>query len=76
METKDFFNKEVVDSKGNMIGRVIDMTFDLPPGKISQIVVKSGGLMGKKHYIVADQIATIGDKVILSVPWEAPVGAK
>ena len=75
METKDIFNKEVLDSRGNVIGKIYDIMFDMPQAKITHIMVRSGGLMGKKHTITTDQIASIGDKVILSSPWESPVGA-
>jgi len=65
MNTKKLFNKEVLDSQGNVIGRVDDVNVDMDKRTVSSIVVKTGLL--KKIDINLDKITTIGDKIILNI---------
>ena len=65
MNTKKLFNKEVLDSQGNVIGRVDDVSVDMDNRTVSSIVVKTGLL--KKIDINLDKITTIGDKIILNI---------
>ena len=65
MNTKKLFNKEVLDSQGNVIGRVDDVSVDMDKRTVSSIVVKTGLL--KKLDINLDKITTIGDKIILNI---------
>ena len=65
MNTKKLFNKEVLDSQGNVIGRVDDVSVDMDKRIVSSIVVKTGLL--KKIDINLDKITTIGDKIILNI---------
>jgi sporulation protein YlmC with PRC-barrel domain len=65
MNARKLFNKEVLDTKGNNVGRVEDIDVDMVSGIINHIIVAAGLL--KKYEIKLDKIATIGDKVILKV---------
>ncbi len=65
MNAKKLFNKEVLDSQGNVIGRVDDICVDMDKRTVSHIVVKAGLL--KKFDINLDKIMTIGDKIILNI---------
>ena len=65
MNARKLFNKEVIDSQGNKIGRVDDIDVDMVSGVTNHVIV-SAGLM-KKYEIKLDKIMTIGDKVILKI---------
>ncbi len=65
MNAKKLFNKEVLDSQGNTIGRVDDIFVDIDKGVVVHIVVKAGLI--KKYEISLDKIATTGDKIILKI---------
>ncbi len=65
MNTKELFNREVLDVSANKIGKVVDMDFDMQQGIINHIVVKAG--LVKKYHIALDKIEKIGDKIILKV---------
>ena len=65
MNAKKLFNKEVIDARGNNIGRVADIDVDMVNGVINHIVVTAG--LTKKYEIKLDKITTIGDKVILKI---------
>jgi len=65
MNTKELFNKEVLDVNANKVGKVVDMDFDMQQGVINHIVVKAG--LTKKYDITLDKIDRIGDKVILKI---------
>ncbi len=66
MNIKDIINKEVYDINAKRIGRVIDLVFDLPQGRISHIVVKTGLI--KKREIKIEFINKTGDTIPLTVP--------
>ena len=65
MNTKDLFDKEVLDSNAKKVGHVIDIDFDLRSGVLNHIIVQSG--IFKKHSISVDKIDKIGDKLVLGV---------
>ena len=51
-----------------MIGKVCDIEFDINQGVISNVVVKAG--MIRKYDVKFDNIAKIGDKIVLRVSEE------
>ena len=63
MKAKELLGKEVLDAHGNRIGKVADIDLDMSHGAINHVAVKSG--LTKKYDIKVDEIATIGDKIIL-----------
>jgi sporulation protein YlmC with PRC-barrel domain len=65
MNTKELFDKEVLDVNANKVGKVVDMDFDMQQGVINHIVVKAG--LTKKYAITLDKIDRIGDKIILKI---------
>jgi len=68
MNVKELLGREVLDANAAIIGRVSDIEFDIEQGFISNIVVKAG--MIRKYDVKFDNIAKIGDKVVLRVSEE------
>lgn len=68
MNVKELLGREVLDANAEIIGRVSDIEFDIDQGFISNIVVKAG--MIRKYDLKFDNIAKIGDKVVLRVSEE------
>jgi len=60
---KGIIGKEVLDVRGKVVGRIVNMDVDIVRGAIKQIVIRTG-VLGVKH-INPDDIVVIGDKVIL-----------
>ncbi len=69
MNTTELFRKTVYDSNAEKVGKVIDIMFELPPGDITHIVVRSG-LVAKQSIPVA-AISKVADSIILNVPRSA-----
>jgi len=65
MNPKELFGREVLDANARSVGRVSDIDFDMSKGVVNHLVVKTGPI--KKHIVTFDNIAKIGDKVILKV---------
>ncbi|RAP51280.1 MAG: hypothetical protein BZ138_05600 [Methanosphaera sp. rholeuAM270] len=66
----DIINKEIVDSQGNMIGKVKDMEINTSSYKIESIIVTGSTSKikkGKKEedMIPFEEVGSIGDKIIL-----------
>jgi len=68
MNFKELLGREVLDANAEIIGRVSDIEFDVERGVISNVVVKAGML--RKYDVAFDNIAKIGDKVVLKLSQE------
>lgn len=68
MNVKELLGREVLDATAKMIGKVCDIEFDINQGVISNVVVKAG--MIRKYDVKFDNIAKIGDKIVLRVSEE------
>lgn len=68
MNVKELLGREVLDSNAEIIGKVSDIEFDINQGVISNVVVKAG--MIRKYDVKFDNIAKIGDKIVLRVSEE------
>lgn len=68
MNFKELLGREVLDANAEIIGRVSDIEFDVERGVISNVVVKAGML--RKYDVRFDNIAKIGDKVVLKLSQE------
>jgi len=55
--------KEVLDSRGDLAGRVSDMEINLTTGTIKQIFIKSG--LSCTRSVKPDDIITAGDRIII-----------
>lgn len=67
---KDMQGKEVIDTSGNVIGKVTDISWDESSKEIKLFEVGSGGFMemfgrGEKKIIPFDMISKIGDKILI-----------
>ena len=65
MNTKQLFNREVLDINAKLIGKVIDIEFDKQQGVIDHLVVKAG--LVKYYEISFKNITAIGEKILLNV---------
>jgi sporulation protein YlmC with PRC-barrel domain len=65
MNTKDLFDKEVLDANAEKVGQVIDIDFDLRKAALNHLVVQTG--VFKKQTIGIDKIDKIGDKLVLKI---------
>lgn len=63
MLLKRLLGKEVIDSRGDSMGRVSDIEIDVISGAVKQVLLKSG--VSHKYSIKPDDIITVGDKVII-----------
>jgi len=68
MNVKELLGRQVLDANARIIGRVSDIEFDVDRGSISNIVVKAG--MIRRYDVKFDNIARIGDKIVLRVSEE------
>jgi sporulation protein YlmC with PRC-barrel domain len=67
---KDMQGKEVVDSYGNVLGKVNNMSWDKSTKEIKFFEIGTGGIMemlgrGEKKILPFDIIETIGDKILI-----------
>lgn len=78
MNVSDIIGKEVLDKNANRFGKVIDIDVDISRGAVNHLIVRVG--LTKKLNVMASNIVTVGDKVILNVIKEEleqmPVNAK
>lgn len=70
MKFKELMNKEVIDQKGNSLGKVKNIEWDNESKKIISIEVGSGGIrealgMSEHRILSYDNVENIGDKVLL-----------
>jgi len=63
MLIKHLLGKEVLDSKGNVAGRLSDVEIDLVTGTVKQVIIKSG--LSCFSSVKPDDIITAGDKIII-----------
>jgi sporulation protein YlmC with PRC-barrel domain len=68
MNVKKLLGREVLDANAKMIGKVCDIEFDIDQGVISNVVVKAG--MIRKYNVKFDNIAKMGDRIVLRVSEE------
>ena len=67
---KDMHGKEVIDTSGNVIGKVKDISWDKESEKIKFFEIGSGGIMemlgrGETKILPFDMITTIGEKILI-----------
>lgn len=67
---KDMHGKEVIDSYGNVLGKVNNISWDKSSNEIKFFEIGSGGLMemlgrGEKKILPFDIIKTIGEKILI-----------
>ena len=67
---KDMHGKEVIDSYGNVLGKVNNISWDKSTNEIKFFEIGSGGLMemlgrGEKKILPFDIIETIGEKILI-----------
>lgn len=63
MLIKHLLGREVLDSRGNLVGRVSDVEIDMLSGIVKQVLIKSG--LSRISMIKPDDIITAGDKIII-----------
>ncbi len=68
MNVKKLLGREVLDANAKMIGKVCDIESDIDQGVISNVVVKAA--MIRKYNVKFDNIAKMGDKIVLRVSEE------
>ena len=66
----DLVGKEVVDSAGDRIGEVKDVEIFEGKQQVKSLIIKEGGVtakvgLGEKKIVPCNQVASIGDKVML-----------
>ena len=72
MLMSDITKKEVLDTKANKVGYIVDVELNLPEGTISHFVLRMGLL--KKVTLAADKIDKIGEKVFLRITKDEILG--
>ena len=70
MKFNELMNKEVIDQKGNSLGKVKNIEWDNESKEIINIEIGSGGIrealgMSDHQILSYDQIENIGDKVFI-----------
>jgi sporulation protein YlmC with PRC-barrel domain len=70
MKFNELLNKEVIDQKGNSLGKVKNIEWDNDSKEIINIEVGSGGIkeaLGMSEHVILpyEKIENIGDKVLL-----------
>lgn len=70
MKFNELVNKEVIDQKGNVLGKVKNIEWDTESKEVINIEVSSGGFkdtlgMSEHQILSYDSIESIGDKVLL-----------
>ena len=67
---KDMHGKEVIDSYGNVLGKVNNISWDKSTNEVKFFEIGSGGIMemlgrGEKKILPFDIIETIGEKILI-----------
>lgn len=70
MKFNELVNKEVIDQKGNSLGKVKNIEWDNENKEVISIEIGTGGIketlgMGEHQILPYDEIESIGDKVLL-----------
>ena len=73
MKFDEIMNKEVIDQKGNSLGKVKNIEWDNDTNEIINIEIGEGGIretlgMADRKILSYDSIESIGDKVLLKKP--------
>ena len=73
MKFDEIMNKEVIDQKGNSLGKVKNIEWDNDSNAIINIEIGEGGIrealgMTDRKILSYDNIESIGDKVLLKKP--------
>ncbi|MBZ2166476.1 PRC-barrel domain-containing protein [Methanobacterium spitsbergense] len=73
MKFDEIMNKEVIDQKGNSLGKVKNIEWDNDTNEIINIEIGEGGIretlgMADRKILSYDNIESIGDKVLLKKP--------
>jgi sporulation protein YlmC with PRC-barrel domain len=73
MKFDEIMNKEVIDQKGNSLGKVKNIEWDNESNEIINIEIGEGGIrealgMADRKILSYDNIESIGDKVLLKKP--------
>jgi len=78
MKFNELVNKEVIDQKGNIHGKVKNIEWDNETKEVINFEISSGGFkdalgMGEHQVLPFDSIESIGDKVLLKKQIIEPV---
>lgn len=78
MKFNELVNKEVIDQKGNSLGKVKNIEWDDESKEVINFEISSGGFkdalgMGDHQVMAFDSIESIGDKVLLKKQSIEPV---
>jgi sporulation protein YlmC with PRC-barrel domain len=70
MKFSELVNKEVIDQKGNSLGKVKNIEWDTESREVINIEISSGGIkdtlgMSEHQILPYESIESIGDKVLL-----------
>jgi sporulation protein YlmC with PRC-barrel domain len=65
MLVKKIFSKEIIDSQGDRVGKIVDMDVDMSKGTINHVILSTG--VFAKREMKLDKIKNIGDTIILNV---------
>ena len=68
MNAIEMIGKEVLDRNVNRIGKLSDIGINVEKGTVEYFVIKLG--LTKKVYISHNEIARVGEKIILNVSKE------
>ena len=74
MLLSELTGREVLDSKANRMGNIVDVNLDIARGTIIHFVLKTG--VFKKVPLAAEKIDKVGEKVILKVNREEIEGRR
>jgi|GEM_PF-757301 len=78
MKFNELVNKEVIDQKGNSLGKVKNIEWDNETKEVINFEISTGGFkdalgMGEHQILTFDSIESIGDKVLLKKQTVEPV---
>lgn len=71
MSVRDLMGLSVVDANADDFGKIEDIHLDVKEGRVSSIVIKTGGLRRERFEIKPEEIEKVGDRVILNVVRES-----
>ncbi len=65
MLISDLSKKEVLDSRANKVGYIIDVDLNVTQGTVSHYILRTGVL--KKVPLMPDRVDKVGEKVLLKI---------
>jgi sporulation protein YlmC with PRC-barrel domain len=65
MLVKKIFTREIIDSEGDRVGKIVDIDVDMSKGTINHVIISTG--VFQKRDMKLDKIKKIGDTIILNV---------